>query len=324
MSHLPPDVLRASAPLLTGFMVHWCLFSTLSVQTYLYYDAALPDSLQKKCLVYGVYLLESLQTGFVTYDAFTIFASGFGDVQSLTAVHFHWLTIPVMSAIVACISQFFYAYRVFVLSNRQKFAPSIIAIISIGSAVGGILTGYLAYRTGDASQLNTPTTSIAIGFWCGGAALCDILIAAFMTHYLAKHDTGFRHTQRLISKLIRLTVETGTLTAVGALLDLILFFAFPFQEVYMSVALWLPKLYANAMIMVINARLKIGVSGVEDRVHLMSTHSIRFTPSPGTPVDDGRFLQSPSPTREGVTDRKDLSMYDGTLEMKKMGDSEAV
>ncbi|KAF9009848.1 hypothetical protein BDZ89DRAFT_1047719 [Hymenopellis radicata] len=108
-------------------------------------------------------------------------------------------------------------------------------------------------------------------FWCGGAALCDILIAAFMTHYLpdvhhtqlAKYDTGFRHTQRLILKLIHLTVETGTLTAVGALLDLILFFAFPFQE-----------LYANAMIIVINARLKIGISGVDDlKVRSAAVHA---------------------------------------------------
>ncbi len=99
---------------LTGFMVHWCLFSTLSVQTCasflygralhssaadLYYDAAVNDRLLTRCLVYGVYMLEFVQTAFVTYDAFKIFALGFGDLESLTAVHFHWLTIPVMSAI---------------------------------------------------------------------------------------------------------------------------------------------------------------------------------------------------------------------------------
>ncbi len=35
--------------------------------------------------------------------------------------------------------------------------------ISFGSALRGILTGYMAYRTGDAFQLNTPGTSLAIG-----------------------------------------------------------------------------------------------------------------------------------------------------------------
>ncbi|KAF8900386.1 hypothetical protein CPB85DRAFT_160417 [Mucidula mucida] len=313
MSPVPQEVLRTSAPLLTGFMVHWCLFSTLSVQTYLYYDAAVNDRLLTRCLVYGVYMLEFVQTAFVTYDAFKIFALGFGDLESLTAVHFHWLTIPVMSAIVSCISQLFYAYRIFILSKRNAFAPSVIAIISFGSAIGGILTGYMAYRTGDASQLNTPGTSIAIGFWCGGAALCDILIAAFMTHYLAKHDSDFRHTQRLISRLIRITVETGTLTAVGALLDLILFFVFPFQEVYMSVALWLPKLYANAMIMVINARLKIVSStSYEDHVHMMSFRTAGGVQATG--VDAGHLA---------VTVTKDVSTFSDTLEVKKLGDSDS-
>ncbi len=64
----------------------------------IYYDGAAPDRLLTKCLVYGVYVMEFIQTVFVTYDAFVIFAFGFGDVKSLTAVHFHWLTIPIMSA----------------------------------------------------------------------------------------------------------------------------------------------------------------------------------------------------------------------------------
>ncbi|KAF9002231.1 hypothetical protein BDZ89DRAFT_1169849 [Hymenopellis radicata] len=299
-------------------MVHWCLFSTLSVQTYIYYDGAATDRLLTKSLVYAVYVMECIQTGFVSYDAFTIFAFGFGDLQSLTAVHFHWLTIPIMSAFVSCISQLFYAYRIFLLSGRRKFAPSIIGFVSLTSAAAAISTGVLAHKAGDASKLSTLGPSLSIGFWCGGAALCDILIASFMTHYLAKHDTGFRHTQRLISKLIRVTVETGTLTAVGALLDLILFFAFPFQEVYMSVALWLPKLYANAMIMVINARLKIVYSNGDG--HVTTRSGVRFrglTASPETVVDT-RLLQSRANIPLDVTIRKDPSVYSDTMEMKKM------
>ncbi len=96
--------------------------------------------------------------------------------------------------------------------------------------------------------------------------------------------------------------------AVGALLDLILFFVFPFQEVYMSVALWLPKLYANAMIMVINARLKIVSStSYEDHVHMMSFRTAGGVQATG--VDVGHLA---------VTVTKDVSTFSDTLEMKKL------
>ncbi len=57
------------------------------------------DRLVTTCLVYGVYAMEVVQTAFVIYDAFAIFVYGFGDVDSLPAIHFHWLTIPIMSGL---------------------------------------------------------------------------------------------------------------------------------------------------------------------------------------------------------------------------------
>lgn len=65
--------------------------------------------------------------------------------------------------------------------------------------------------------------------------------------------------------------------AVVALLDLVIFFVFPFECVYMSISLWLPKLYANATIMVINAKFKI-VYADRDADHIIQTFptALRF------------------------------------------------
>ncbi|KAF9022335.1 hypothetical protein BDZ89DRAFT_1137395 [Hymenopellis radicata] len=251
------DAIPVAGPLLVGFMIHWCLFSTLCVQIYIYYEGFMQDRTITKCLVYGVFVMEFIQTILVAFDAFSVFAFGFGDLVSLTAMHYHWLTVPIMSGLVAFTSQVFYAYRIYVLSSRSRIVPAIIIAIALLSTAGGFVTGILARIAGDITQLNSRAIVIAITFWCGGAAVCDILIAIYMTFYLSKNDTGFRHPRRLIARLIRITVETGTLTAVAAIVDLVLFYAFPGGAIYTAVALILPKLYANAMIMVLNARLKI-------------------------------------------------------------------
>jgi len=93
--------------------------------------------------------------------------------------------------------------------------------------------------------------------WLGGAALSDFIIAVSTTYYLWRNDTGFRETHLLIVKLIRLTIETGSLTAAIALVNLALFFAFPGRPYFFTAGALLPKLYANTIFAVLNSRFEI-------------------------------------------------------------------
>ena len=88
-----------------------------------------------KALVYGVYILDMIQTILVTHDAYTYFAKGFGDLESLGQAHLEWLAVPTISGIgecylgnvmcsscsssptVSCTVQMYYAYRVSLLSG---------------------------------------------------------------------------------------------------------------------------------------------------------------------------------------------------------------
>lgn len=65
----------------------------------LYYEAFPADRLSYKCLVYGVYVFEFVQTILVTHDAFATFGFGFGDIEAVTNMHFNWFTIPIMSGL---------------------------------------------------------------------------------------------------------------------------------------------------------------------------------------------------------------------------------
>ncbi|KAK0226593.1 hypothetical protein IW262DRAFT_777891 [Armillaria fumosa] len=247
---------RLSGPLIVAYLLHWGLFGTLSVQLYLYYLAFPKDRQFTKCLVYGIYIVEFVQTILVTHDAFAAFGYGFGDIDALTAIYFSWLTIPIMSGVVACVGQIFYAYRILILSKSQT-VPILVTCVSLTSTVAAMITGARSFEAGNVLKLNNQRTSIAVGIWCGASALCDIIIAICMTYYLMRSDTGFRRTRLLVMKLIRLTVETGSVTAVVALLNLILFFGFPHQTFHGTPALIMPKLYANTVYMVLNSRIRI-------------------------------------------------------------------
>ncbi|KAK0196023.1 hypothetical protein F5146DRAFT_951768 [Armillaria mellea] len=247
---------RVSGPLIVGYLVHWGLFGTLSVQLYLYYLAFPEDRKVTKYLVYGIYLVEFVQTMLVTHDAFTMFGYGFGDIEALTRIHFGWLTIPIMSAVAASVGHAFYAYRLDILS-RSRIVPAFVICVSLTSSVAAIFTGVYSFEEGDITAFHNRRTSVAIGIWCGCSALSDIVIAICMTYYLIHCNTSFRQTQILVTKLIRLTIETGSVTAVAAFLNLVLFFVFPHQAVFMTLAIIMPKLYANTVYMVLNSRIRI-------------------------------------------------------------------
>ncbi|KAJ7080924.1 hypothetical protein B0H15DRAFT_474013 [Mycena belliarum] len=306
---VPPSlrIVDFSGPLIIAVLLHWGLFGTLSVQIYLYYQAFPNDRPSTKCLVYIVYVIELAQTILMTHDIFLVFGAGFGNLVALTKIYFDWLTVPVMSGVVALIGQSFYAYRVYVLSESW-IIPLLIVVISLTSTAGAFVTGALSFQAGNIIRLNSRNTSVAVGVWCGASALSDVMIAICMTYYLTKRDTGYRQTRVLISKLIRLTIETGSLTAVVVLTGLALFFAFPSRTYYTAAAAIIPKLYANSMLAVLNARLQIlGGRGTSvSSIDMISTPTYLHAAGPGVNASEARHGSTVSHvtiTREVLSDR---------------------
>ncbi|KAJ7467551.1 hypothetical protein FB451DRAFT_1258836 [Mycena latifolia] len=257
-SVFPPGlkIVEVSGPLLLAHLAHWGLFGALSVQLYLYYQAFPNDRPFTKCLVYGVYVIELVDMILVTRDAFEAFGYGFGDVSALTKINLGWLDIPIMSGLVSFIAQSFYAYRIYVLS-KSWFIPVLIVVVSLVSSVGAFLAGIFTLEANNFARLNTTKFFAASGVWWGASALSDMIIAICMTYYLSKHITGFRETRALVSKLMRLTLETGSLTALVAMINFAIFYAVPSRTYYLTPTTLMPNLYANCILVVLNSRCQI-------------------------------------------------------------------
>ncbi|KAJ7626097.1 hypothetical protein FB45DRAFT_796255 [Roridomyces roridus] len=298
---------QLAGPVIIGYMLHWGLFGTLTIQLYLYYRAFPEDRTAIKVLVYSAYMLEVVQTVLLTRDAFKNFATGFGDTATLRGVHWDWLTIPVMSGIVAFIGQSFYAYRIFSLS-KSYWIPGLIVVMSLTSSISAMIIGSYQHTVGVVPPPHTKENSVASAIWLGGAALTDFIIALSFTYYLLKYDTGFRRTHALVVRLIRLTIETGSITAAIALINLALFFTFPDRPYFFTVGVLLPKLYANTMLAVLNSRFVIvGGRGYTDT----ATHqSLTFRDGEITGAGDGVTMTTNSRppvvtiTREIFSDRE--------------------
>ncbi|KAI0261937.1 hypothetical protein BC834DRAFT_412648 [Gloeopeniophorella convolvens] len=145
-SCIPPNIQEIAAPLLLGAVWNWTLYGILVVQVYVYSYNFTKDRRAMKILVYVVFFLETLQTALSGADLYYWFVSGFGDIKHLSNPYTSPYNTPIIGAVIFMVVQFFFSYRIWVLSGWKRTWPlcAVICLLSVVGA-GGAFTG--AVRT---------------------------------------------------------------------------------------------------------------------------------------------------------------------------------
>ncbi|GJE96047.1 hypothetical protein PsYK624_122400 [Phanerochaete sordida] len=260
MTGVPPpvssiDTAPLAGPVLLGYLFNWGLFGVLSVQVCIYHVAFPKDKWTPKTMVYIIYCIELAQTILVTHDCFNAYARHFGDLEGLNAAQTEWLAVPIFSAIVSCVVQMYYAYRLEILSG-SRWLRAVVSLIALTQGGASLAAGGQAFGIGNFSDL-AKKASVSTAMWLAGWAVCDVVIALCMAYYLSRGDSGLPTTHAVITRLLRLIVGTGSLTAIMATVDLILYFAFPHEAYHGCIALVLAKLYSNSLLVLFNSRIRI-------------------------------------------------------------------
>src|ERR1700741_3605293 len=81
--------------------------------------------------VYSIFLLETVQTALTGVDVSYWFASGYGDVNRLSLSFASAIDVPIMESIVSVMVQYFYAYRVWILSDKCWWLCSLICLVGL-------------------------------------------------------------------------------------------------------------------------------------------------------------------------------------------------
>ncbi|KAJ8087668.1 hypothetical protein PM082_006503 [Marasmius tenuissimus] len=272
---IPPHIADITGPLLIACLFNYLLYGILLVQTYMYYTAFPKDVRWLQVLVYTVVLLDTSQTVMVTYDNYTTFAKGFGNMNRLNEVGLLWIDLCFVDGLVAFLVEGFYAWRIWILS-RSKALVGVIMLTALVQLGGAIAAGIRGKEAQVLSKLKE-YCFIASSFWLGGSAVCDIIIACSMTWVLYRTKSTYKHTQNIVRRIILLTMETGTVTALAATFDLIFFLIWPDRDGHVILGLNLAKLYCNSLLVILNSRIKIpGARGYEENTALMLELSTGF------------------------------------------------
>lgn len=302
---VPEDITLLVGPLLLGYLFNWGLFGVLCLQMYIYFLSFPRDSIYVKSLVYGLFAVDCLQTAMTTHNAWHFLSRGWGDLAVLGDPGWSWIAVPLFSGIVSCTVQLFFSWRIWKLS-RSWWLPGIIACVALAQGISACVSGIWFAIINDITKISSLFPSATV--WLGGSALADVMITISLVSYLAKANSGFSQTDDVISKLIRMTVETGAVTATAATAELILFLVYKTNNLHMIPALALAKLYTNTLLATLNARSEV-FNGSE-RSRMSTTARGMEWRSNGTTVGSKKVSQRAEVTVTTHTMQDNVAMVD--------------
>ncbi|KAJ6628579.1 hypothetical protein B0H10DRAFT_1990471 [Mycena sp. CBHHK59/15] len=242
----PTTPLPDATMVLLGILFNWGLMGVLAVQLYLFSENS-KDRAAVKALVYGLALLDILQTVMVTADAFHWFVYGFGNLIQLDEPFLNSWDVPIIDSVISLIVQAYYCWRIYFL-RKGVAIPVLILIVSLTQCAGGIVTGVRNYQIGHLSL--SREYIVAETIWLSGGAVADLAIAGFSRGqcFLSWRDNSLPAHNSMLSRLIRLIVETNALTAGVAVVAIGLFWDFLIAII--------GKLYTNCLLALFNNRTR--------------------------------------------------------------------
>ncbi|KAJ3478952.1 hypothetical protein NLI96_g9393 [Meripilus lineatus] len=176
------------------------------------------------------------------YWIYDVLVNNFANEEALAKANWVFATDPAMVGIIATAVQLFFAWRVKVLTDNI-WAVIFIVLTSLCSVLGGIGTAIGIHIVPEFVEFQK--FKVVVIVWLIGAAVCDAAITLSLTWYLRRHKTGFSNTD--------VTVQNGLITAVWAIIDLIVYLASS-TGLHLAFNFPLSKLYTNSLLSSLNSR----------------------------------------------------------------------
>lgn len=250
-----------TAPLLIGTIITWFLSGSLLVQCYdfFYTDNLDGDPIFIKIAVWVCLAVDQVRSMAVTSGAWQSLIVAWGNPTIFIGTSvFPFITVP-LTGIESCIVQIFFAWRIWTLKREFKIyriISGIICLVAFMQLAAAIARGVACAQSGRLTS-KQHFLDLSAELWLWGTLICDSIIVATMIFLLvkAKLESSFKSTKRLMDRLIIVTLETGAVTLITTLVQLIFYLRSPPSSLQqLGIMYILGGLYSNVLLSVLNGR----------------------------------------------------------------------
>ncbi|KIY62499.1 hypothetical protein CYLTODRAFT_458936 [Cylindrobasidium torrendii FP15055 ss-10] len=240
-------------PMFIGLILNVLFQGVIFIQTYLYFAHKSHRDRSWFTTVFVSFLLLAnvLHTVFIAVDVYLSLVVHYNDPkflmqQSLVLGHAE----PTMTGIISGAVQLFFSWRVRVLT-KNLLLGIVMALVSLVSTVAAIATTCIMSTT--PNFRNNQAFEFLGLVWLVTACIADVMITTSLVVFLQRHKTGFKHCDALMDRIIRLAIQTGLLTSLCIIVDLITHLVCTGTEDLICNFI-LAKFYTNMLLSSLNAR----------------------------------------------------------------------
>lgn len=195
-------------------------------------------------------------------------------------ISIEYLIQILFTVLVTTPAQGFFAYRIWMFSDKSKLIISFLAPAILFQLISGIIFMVMNLPATDKMQFTTSTSKgFAIAYFIDGAVV-DLFIAITMCLFLWRRylniGNATKETRSMIYRLTLFSINTGTWPAIIAIIALIMLMAYPTYYLYAGLYFFLSPVYCNTVLASINARPYIKNANDGRHIHMPKDSGIQF------------------------------------------------
>ncbi|KIK62689.1 hypothetical protein GYMLUDRAFT_41602 [Collybiopsis luxurians FD-317 M1] len=273
----PPTPQLVLGPYYFGVALNTFLYGVLVLQAVIYYQGYKRDHTWLRFFVLYLFVVETANTGICVAMIYEPLVGQFGTDKPMTLFPVLLAGQPFLETAISAPVQFFYAWRISVIM-KSYWVPTLICLASLASVAGAYWTGIEVHNAH--SYINKHIVNNPALIWSTCAAGSDVIISVALIWSLIRRKSGIRATDDSINRIIRMTVQTGVITGIFAILDIVLFLTLPNSTLSFTFDFALPKLYSNALLSTLNARagmVKVALDHTQDNVLFSAQRPARLS-----------------------------------------------
>ncbi|KAJ7643119.1 hypothetical protein DFH06DRAFT_602544 [Mycena polygramma] len=283
--------------LCVAYVLAWGLFGVMSMQSFTYFQKFVKDTVWLKSLVAFLWALDTLQLVLIGHVLYYWVITNYANPKVLAVSVWSFNIGILVTNFIVLIVELFLARRVYILSNKNKLLTGIIVILSFTYFGFELAVQVRTFQLKKISLFFEFQWIASVGLACAAAA--DLIIAASLCFYLLRSRTGIKTTDTMVNRLILYAMNTGLLTAIIVLVDMICFLTMPKNLIHIAFNLVVGKLYTNSLLATLNFRDTIRNGSKE--VNTFSLGSMGTATTGGNPANSYKFRAARNPDLTDTT-----------------------
>lgn len=242
---------QSFGPFVTGIMMQQLFLGVFCVQVYDYWRMFPTDTSFNRGIVAALTITTVLQGTMDFINLYRNSVTYYGNFAKFDEQDWSLFWEIGVTAIAGTIAQIFFLERCY-SATKNKLVLIIIGALIALSLGFGVASSVEFQRIVKLSEV--PKIPIPIVGWLSLTAALDVLISAVLIWTLLRVRTPFRKTEAVITKIIRVTAETSSLTASIAVINLVLYQALPGEAYHLLPQLIMGKMYAISVMVTLSSR----------------------------------------------------------------------